>query len=810
MEPAPRSPLRVPPNHPVLVQVGRRGAAGTPDDERALLSLRRRADPDVHAAVAGRPRRRRSRRSARAKRPTQVPLASATITGEDPATPPCPSLGTVWRRLIPGNSGRGAISVSGARRDHARRLRRRRCPTRGRTRSTASTATAAARCEMIVRVRKGQPTVDPRRHATTCRRAPRDPARRARRRRSASSTAAPAASTRRPAAPAAGCPAACDRPTSSSARIAGPAALRPRPAATTAPCACRSRITRPRRVASAMPSCGSTARAASSTPGRVAPQLKEGERTVRLAAAAHVRARPLPARASPGLDRLGGARRRCAAACRGGCDEAARPAASSSSPPPPARSPPPSRRAWAACSAAAPASAPGASATASRPGEPTPTAVTFWSRLRTDRPRSGARLIVARDEDMRRVVATAVVPTGRGVDRTLKARVGGLKPDTEYFYVWQSRPTTSRRSAARGRGRRKDSAEPLRIAFSSCQHYQAGYFSAARRTPRPRTSTSTSSSATTSTSGPLAAPGRRAHGPHATPSTCAPTAASTALPRATPACASCTACTRRCTSGTTTRSRTTTATTCPPPAPLQRAAGYRAAFEWMPRIVYPRDRYRIYKRLAARRQRRPVPARHAPVPDGQRATAGRAASSATRRWRGCSPGSSRRRARWKIIAQQVPIAADPFGTGERTDAWDGFPEDRALLLGEIERAGIRERRLPHRRRARVRLQPARERLRARSGDGHRAPSAVEYVGGSVTSPGLVKPEAEVRAESRGSASTTAATTATRSSPLDPANLVTEYRRSDISHPAGGTSPFERFTQPSGASDVIRQSFAPPV
>ena len=85
-------------------------------------------------------------------------------------------------------------------------------------------------------------------------------------------------------------------------------------------------------------------------------------------------------------------------------------------------------------------------------GDPTPSAITFWSRLRTDRLRSGARLIVARDAGMRRVVATAVVPTGRGVDHTLKARVGGLKPDTEYYYVWESRSGSSPVGRTRTRG----------------------------------------------------------------------------------------------------------------------------------------------------------------------------------------------------------------------------------------------------------------------------------------------------------------------------------------------------------------------
>ncbi|MEA2421801.1 MAG: alkaline phosphatase, partial [Thermoleophilaceae bacterium] len=67
-------------------------------------------------------------------------------------------------------------------------------------------------------------------------------------------------------------------------------------------------------------------------------------------------------------------------------------------------------------------------------GEPGPTAVTFWSKLTTPRPRSGARLIVARDEELRKVVATAVVPTGAAIDGTVKARIGGLQPHTQYFY----------------------------------------------------------------------------------------------------------------------------------------------------------------------------------------------------------------------------------------------------------------------------------------------------------------------------------------------------------------------------------------
>jgi phosphodiesterase/alkaline phosphatase D-like protein len=71
-------------------------------------------------------------------------------------------------------------------------------------------------------------------------------------------------------------------------------------------------------------------------------------------------------------------------------------------------------------------------------GEPSSSAVTFWSRLDTDRLRSGARLVVARDEGLNQVVANTIVPTGRGINGTLKARIGDLDPREEYFYKWIS------------------------------------------------------------------------------------------------------------------------------------------------------------------------------------------------------------------------------------------------------------------------------------------------------------------------------------------------------------------------------------
>jgi hypothetical protein len=42
-----------------------------------------------------------------------VELGGATITEEDPAQPPCPSLGTVWRRVVPKRTGKRLITARG-------------------------------------------------------------------------------------------------------------------------------------------------------------------------------------------------------------------------------------------------------------------------------------------------------------------------------------------------------------------------------------------------------------------------------------------------------------------------------------------------------------------------------------------------------------------------------------------------------------------------------------------------------------------------------------------------------------------------
>jgi len=103
--------LRVPAGHAVLIEVGRRGAPGNPDDERALLSLASRDLPDTPAPAGD---RGDGGAPQIAEGETQtLPFGGATLTEEDPAQPPCPSLGSVWRRFVPAQSGSRNVTAGG-------------------------------------------------------------------------------------------------------------------------------------------------------------------------------------------------------------------------------------------------------------------------------------------------------------------------------------------------------------------------------------------------------------------------------------------------------------------------------------------------------------------------------------------------------------------------------------------------------------------------------------------------------------------------------------------------------------------------
>jgi phosphodiesterase/alkaline phosphatase D-like protein len=247
----------------------------------------------------------------------------------------------------------------------------------------------------------------------------------------------------------------------------------------------------------------------------------------------------------------------------------------------------------------------------------------------------------------------------------------------------------------------------------------------------------------------------------------------------------------------------------PPPSASQRTAGYRASFEWLPRMVMPTDRFRIYRRrslgafaelfmLDTRQYRQGFG-------DGQ---AKHILDEPQFQW--LIKGLTTSKARWKVVCNQVVITRDPFGTGESTDQWDGFPEDRQRLLGAIEQAGVRD-------------------VIFITGDAHvflcsllgtdfaavatnpaRVPAGVEYVGGSVTSPGLIRPEAEARADAPWIQEYNGRDKGYALFVADGTQLVTEYRTSDLTSAAGATRTIERFIQPVGTNRISsRQTSAVP-
>lgn len=114
-------------------------------------------------------------------------------------------------------------------------------------------------------------------------------------------------------------------------------------------------------------------------------------------------------------------------------------------------------------------------------GETSTNAATLWTRLggyRTDR-RLG--LEIASDPGFRHVIHRRSVVARAAHDHTIKARVGGrfLKPGERYWYRFEGAHSHS--PVGRFQTLRPaDSNEPVRIAFFSCQDWQAGYFGAHR------------------------------------------------------------------------------------------------------------------------------------------------------------------------------------------------------------------------------------------------------------------------------------------------------------------------------------------
>jgi alkaline phosphatase D len=110
-------------------------------------------------------------------------------------------------------------------------------------------------------------------------------------------------------------------------------------------------------------------------------------------------------------------------------------------------------------------------------GEPTPSAITLWTRLADAEGKVSLDLEVATDKSFRHVVAHKRLPTSAAVNHNVKTRITGLKAHEQYYY----RFATATKDGPVGRFRTAlpaDSLQPVRFAFWSCQDYAHGYYNA--------------------------------------------------------------------------------------------------------------------------------------------------------------------------------------------------------------------------------------------------------------------------------------------------------------------------------------------
>ena len=112
-------------------------------------------------------------------------------------------------------------------------------------------------------------------------------------------------------------------------------------------------------------------------------------------------------------------------------------------------------------------------------GFPRPRGIELWTRLGEIKRTSKLSVVVAKDRKFKNVVLEKPVTARKDRDFTARTFVKGLRPDHEYFY----RFVTKESKSPVGRFKTApplDSRKPIRIAFYSCQHYEAGFYNAQR------------------------------------------------------------------------------------------------------------------------------------------------------------------------------------------------------------------------------------------------------------------------------------------------------------------------------------------
>jgi alkaline phosphatase D len=119
-------------------------------------------------------------------------------------------------------------------------------------------------------------------------------------------------------------------------------------------------------------------------------------------------------------------------------------------------------------------------------GDPAPDGVVLWTRLAPDPLHGGGmpdeRVEVewqlASDEKMTQIVQRNTAVATPDLAHSVHVEVQGLEPGRWYWYQFKTGPHTSRIGRTRTAPDPRQPLDKLSFAFASCQHYEAGYFTA--------------------------------------------------------------------------------------------------------------------------------------------------------------------------------------------------------------------------------------------------------------------------------------------------------------------------------------------
>jgi len=118
-------------------------------------------------------------------------------------------------------------------------------------------------------------------------------------------------------------------------------------------------------------------------------------------------------------------------------------------------------------------------------GDPEPDGVVIWTRLAPKPLEAGGGMTpeavethweVAEDEAFTKIVKSGTAPAMPQLGHSVHVEVNGLEPHRWYFYRFHAGEEGSPVGRTRTTPQRSVLAERLRFAFTSCQHYETGYY----------------------------------------------------------------------------------------------------------------------------------------------------------------------------------------------------------------------------------------------------------------------------------------------------------------------------------------------